>query len=121
MRIIDLVTNFAGPSCGSNSFFNFPTWYKYLPSVDGSDPSAPQISGIGDVWLIVAAVLDILLRIAAMAAVVFVIWGGVQYITSEGQAEKTAQARKTIANALIGLVLSVGAAAVVTFIAGRFN
>ena len=126
MNLLNLLDNFAGPSCGSNSFFSFPTWYKYLPSVDpvpGKPVQAcsPEISGIADVWLIAAAVLDILLRLAAIAAIVFVVVGAVQYITSEGQSEKTAQARKTIQSALIGLVISVSAAAVVSFLAGRFN
>ena len=119
--MIESIIRFAGPSCPSNGFLNFPTWYKYLPSVDGSDPCAAKISGLSDVWLIVAAVIEILLRIAAIAAIVFVVWGGVQFITSQGQPEKTAQARKTIINALGGLVLAVSAAALITFIAGRFN
>ncbi len=122
MIILNLLNHFAGPSCPADDFLGLlPPWYKYLPSVDGSVPCAPQINGIGDIWLIAAAVLDILLRLASIAAVVFIIWGGVQYITSEGQPEKTAKARSTIINSLIGLVLAVAAAALVTFIAGRFH
>lgn len=129
MTLLNLLNYFAGPPCGASGasgFFKFPTWYKYLPSVDPVpgkpvQACAPDINGIGDIWLVVAAVLEMLLRVAAIAAVVFVIWGGVQYITSQGQSEKTVQARKTITNALIGLVLAVGSAALVSFIAGRFN
>ena len=114
--------HFAGAPCSPNApLLGFPTWYQYLPSVDGSNPCAPQISKLTDIWLIAAAIIEILLRVAAIAAVVFVIWGGVTYITSQGEPDKTAQARKTIINALAGLTIAVAAAALVTFIAGRFQ
>lgn len=110
-----------GAPCGGGSLFSFPTWYRYLPSVDGSNPCTPQISGLTDIWLIVAAVIDILLRVAALAAIAMIVYGGVQFITSEGQPEKTSQARNTVINAIIGLIIAISAAAVVSFIAGRFR
>jgi type IV secretory pathway VirB2 component (pilin) len=74
-----------------------------------------------DIWLIVAAITEILLRLAALIAVIMVIVGGVSYITSQGDPNKTKQALNTIINSLIGLVISVAAATIVTFIAGRFS
>jgi hypothetical protein len=81
----------------------------------------PAITQLTDVWLIVAAVIEILLRLAALAAVALVLYGGVQYITSQGDPGKTKQARGTIVSAVIGLLISVSAATIVTFVAGQFK
>jgi hypothetical protein len=115
-----LVTHFA-LTCSGGNFLLFPAWYEYLSCQDVGGQQAPQINSINDIWLVVAAVIEILLRVAALAAVAFVIYGGVQYIISQGEPDKTSQARATILNALIGLAISVLSAAIVSFIAGRFN
>jgi ABC-type Fe3+ transport system permease subunit len=114
-------SHFAVP-CAGGSFLGFPKWYKYLDgyTVQGT-ACAPQIKQISDIWLIVAAFVEILLRIGAILAVIFVIYGGIQYITSQGEPAKTNQARQTVVNALIGLVISIGATTLVTFVAGRFK
>jgi len=110
-----------GAACDRPNFLSFPTWYAYLPrqSVDGV--CTPVAANLSDVWLIVAALISILLRVAAILAVFFVIYGGVQFVTSQGNPDATAKARTTIINALVGLLLSVTAAAMVQFVAGRFN
>ena len=102
-------------------FLSFPHWYKYLNGVEeAGNICSPRITGINDVWLILAAVLEILLRIAALAAIVFVVWGAIQMISGQGEPENYRKARQTVINALVGLVISVGATAFVSFIAGRF-
>lgn len=94
-------------------FFGFPVWWKYL-----SHPNCqPQIQSLTDVWLIVAAIIEIALRIAAMVAVIFIIYGGFSYTTSQGDPDGTSKAKSTLLNALIGLAISVTAAAIVSFIA----
>lgn len=117
----DLFINFAA-TCGGHRLLGFPTWYNYLPCTE--DPSGkliPTISSLADIWLIAMAVLDILLRLAALATIAFIVYGGVLFITSSGDPEKTAKARSTTINAVIGLIIAVGATAVVTFVAGRFK
>lgn len=99
-------------SCNTD-FFGFPTWYKYL-----SHPNCqPQITSLNDIWLIVAAIIEIALRIAAIVAVVFIIYGGFNYTTSQGDPESTAKAKSTLVNALVGLAVAVMAAVIVSFIA----
>ena len=118
--ITSLLSHFA--SCPGGGFLGFPTWYSYLDGVyDAQGACIPKINGLADIWLILAAVIEMLLRVAALAALVFVIYGGVKFITSQGESEKTAAARQTVLNALGGLVLAVSAAAVVSFVAGRFH
>jgi hypothetical protein len=119
--VASIITNFAAP-CAGGSFLGFPKWYKYLNSqtVAGGG-CAPNVTHLSDIWLIVAAFVEILLRIGGLLAIIFVIYGGIQYITSQGEPNKTNQARQTIINALVGLVISIGATTLVTFTAGRFK
>lgn len=110
----------AGDPCQGGSFFGFPAWYKYLRS---SDPTicTPALDGINDIWLIVMAIIEILLRVAILAAIIYVLIGGFKFITSRDSPDKTANARHTVFDALIGLVIAVAATALVSFVAGRFQ
>lgn len=86
--------------------------------MDGAQ-CTPVIGGLNDIWLIVAAVIEILLRLSALLAIGFVLYGGIALITSNGDPDKAAKARKTILNAVIGLVIAVVATTVVSYLAGR--
>ena len=99
-------------------FFGFPTWYKYL---EGADACEPKLVNINDIWLIALAVVEILLRIAILAAIAYILIGGFKYITSRANPDKTSQAKNTVIDALIGLIIAVTATAIVSFIAGNFN
>ncbi|MEO9179951.1 MAG: pilin [Candidatus Saccharimonadales bacterium] len=108
---------------GIGTFLNFPHWYQYLHGVNninGNSNCIPQIRALSDVWLIVAAIVEMLLRVAALAAIGFVLYGGVQYIMSQGEPDKTAKAKDTLFNALIGLAIAVTATVMVAFLAGQF-
>ncbi len=132
---MSLLTLFAkaGDACnpaGGGSFFGFPHWYEYLPGAqvltDPSNPGSqlactPRLDDFSNIWLIVAAVIEILLRVAALVAVAFVIYGGISYITSQGEPDATGRAKGTIVNALVGLAVAVMAAAIVAFIAGNLK
>jgi hypothetical protein len=74
-----------------------------------------------DVLLILLAIIDDLLIIAGLAAVVFVIYAGIRYITSQGSANETAQAQSTIIYALIGLAITVIAIPTVSYLGNRFG
>ena len=101
----------------NTDFFGFPTWYKYL-----NHPNCqPQISSLSDIWLIVAAIIEIALRVAAIVAVIFIIYAGFSYTTSQGDPDGTSKAKGALINALIGLAISVTAAAIVSFIAKSIN
>jgi ABC-type Fe3+ transport system permease subunit len=103
---------------GSPLFDILPSWYEFLPKTTSiTGQCQPSLGSIADVWLIVAAIIEILLRVAALAAVVFVIYGGVMFSTSQGSPEQTSKARTTIINALIGLLLAVSASLLVGFLA----
>ncbi len=65
--------------------------------------------------------LKIITVIAAAGAAFFLIKGGYLYIVSTGKPDVLEHAKKTIRNALIGLVLILGAAVLVNILTGAFT
>jgi hypothetical protein len=114
----------AGDACNPSggNFFGLPHWYSYLHgAVDPNGHCSPTIGSIADAWLIVAAIIEILLRIAAILAVMMIIYGAFSYVTSQGEADATKRARDTIVNALVGLAIAITSAAIIQFIAGSIS
>ncbi len=63
-------------------------------------------------------VTHIVAIIAGAVAVVIIIVAAFRFISSQGEADKTAQARQTIIGAVIGLVIIVLAQALITYVLG---
>lgn len=63
-----------------------------------------------------ADTLQLLLVISTAAAVFFLIRGGIVYITSTGKPEALEDAKKTIRNALLGLILIIAAGSLVSLL-----
>lgn len=61
----------------------------------------------------VQILLGILFGILGALALIFVIYGGLQYVYSSGEPQKAAQAKQTIIYAIIGLVIAVFAETIV--------
>jgi hypothetical protein len=108
-----LIKTFA-VTCHNTYFFGLPTWYHYLPM---NSDCTPKFTGLNDTWLVVAAIIEMLLRIAGLVAVFMVIYGGITFITSQGNPEEAKRARSTLIYALVGLLLAASAALIVSFIA----
>lgn len=114
--------HFAGAPCSGGSFFGLPPWYKYLSGTTlPTGGCAPQLTSIGDIWLIVAAVIEILLRVAALIAVGIIIYAGIEYTTSQGNPERTSRAQGTIIGAAVGLTICIFSAVLVSFVAETFK
>lgn len=64
----------------------------------------------------VEQVINIALWIVGVLAVIMLIWGGIKYATSAGDANKVTAAKNTIMYAVIGLVVALFAWAIVTFV-----
>jgi len=58
---------------------------------------------------IVTSVLNVVFPFVGIILLIMLIIGGFQYITSGGEVEQTAKARKTLTSALFGLVVVLGA------------
>jgi cytochrome bd-type quinol oxidase subunit 2 len=61
-------------------------------------------------------IVNALLVLAAVAAIIFVILGGVRYITAQGDEDAVEQAKNTIIYAIIGLIVIMLAAVIVNFV-----
>ncbi|HSX34595.1 MAG TPA: hypothetical protein VLF62_03040 [Candidatus Saccharimonadales bacterium] len=123
--IIQLVQNFA-VACKEPTFFGLPTWYHYL-NLAGKVQNDP-ITGrcefvtlhngfqVNDLALIGLAVVDILLRLSALIAIAYVMYGGFRLITAQGDSGGVKSGQQTIWNALIGLGISLAAIGGVSFL-----
>lgn len=65
------------------------------------------IAGKGTVGELAAEIISILLYIAGIVAVIMVIYGGYVYMTARGSEDQAKSGRKTLVNALIGLVIVI--------------
>lgn len=133
--MMHLFNFFAGPAaCAPRSFFGIQSWDKYLhsagyvsynPNSKACEFNVQLLSGgkldLTTVLLIGLGILDILLRLAAVVAVGFVVYGGVQYITSQGEPDRAKKALGTIINALVGLAIAVLSVSIVAFIGNRIG
>ncbi len=109
--------------CEHMLFGIFKPWYAGLPMGDNCslqlDSTGEDGSGLASfVWQIVLNVLFDLMAAASIVAVGFVIYGGYLFITSEGDPGKAAKAKKTISSAIIGLIITLLATAIINTITG---
>jgi len=70
-----------------------------------SDPNS--IVNSGNITVLLAKIVNILLYFAGIIAVIFVIIGGYRYMTAGGNEETAGKGRKTMVNAIIGLVIII--------------
>lgn len=111
-------TNFAATcQSGSAIFLGLRTWDACLEHSSGG---APKITALSDIWLIVLVLIEDAIVLGAYIAAGFVIWGGIQFIKSQGDPGQINQSKQTIFNALMGLALALASVAIVNFIAGSF-
>ena len=109
----------SGCSFSGGAFLTLPHWYQYLDGSSASGACVPVIHKLTDIWLILLAVTDMLLQLVAFIAIIIVIYGGVQILSSQGQPDKVARARTTIINALVGVAISISAAGLIAFLVGQ--
>lgn len=110
----------AAPGCPTD-VLGINTWYRGL--VDGDckvvPPSNTQPDAVNKfVWTIVLNIIQAALAVAAYVAAFFVVKGGFVYIVAAGSQDKMAEAKNTIKNALIGMVIAMASASIVNAIAG---
>ncbi|HSV94910.1 MAG TPA: hypothetical protein VLH94_03005 [Spirochaetia bacterium] len=59
--------------------------------------------------------------LGGVAFIIFLVWGGIEWLTAGGDKGKVETAQKMITNALIGLAILVGSYAITLFIQGAFK
>lgn len=117
---------FASPAAAcSDTLFGIPAWYAGLqdsacnvpfPKSNTNDSALPNF--------IIKIALNVIragLVIAGYVTLFFIIKGGFLYIIARGDPANIANAKKTLTNAIIGLVISLLSAAIVTAISGAIH
>jgi hypothetical protein len=78
-----------------------------LNSVFGGDPTLAKVFGL---------MMNVIMGVAVSLSVIFLGLGGIKYITARGDAKAAEEARTWLTNAVIGLVITLGALAVKTIV-----
>ena len=76
------------------------------------DPKVSTYIGSITTWI---------LNITGAIAVLFIIWGGILYVTSNGNKDKAEQAKQTLTYAVIGLIFVVLARVIVSLVFNTAN
>lgn len=63
-----------------------------------------------------SSILNVVMLVAALLVFAFMIWGGIEWITSGGEKSKAESARNKLTAAIIGLVIIAASYAVVTLV-----
>lgn len=79
----------------------------------GADVPDASLFGSGSIF---TNVVNVLLFIIGALSVVMLIWGGIRYTTSGGQAASVTAAKNTIMYAIIGLIVAFLAFAIVNWV-----
>jgi hypothetical protein len=69
----------------------------------------------------VVPIMQALVGIASLASVAFLVYGGFLYMTSRGAPDKLDGAKRVLKNALLGLVIVLGAATLTAILAGSVS
>ena len=79
------------------------------PTVDIGIKSLPDLFNF---------LINLVMGIGVALAVIFLVIGGIQYITSKGDQKAAETARQTLTNAVIGFIIVIGAFAIKTIVLG---
>lgn len=100
-------------------------WYDGIATGDPCTVPSDAFKGEDNikknVWLIVLNIASSVLGVVGYLAICFVIWGGYQYMLARGDPGKVERGKKTITNALIGLVICQLASTISGMIADIVN
>lgn len=100
-----------------------PTYADYDICTDSNIPDSVKkaqgcsnAKGDKELQSVVTEILKAIIAAAGLVAVIFIIIGGINYMTSAGDAQKVEKGKKTIIYAAIGLVICALAFAIVNWV-----
>ena len=79
------------------------------------DSGGDQVGGI------IKTIVEVLLMAVGAISIIMIVIGGILFALSSGDAQKAAKARSTILYAVVGLIVSIFASAIVKFVFDGFN
>ncbi len=109
-----------GGNCGMKGFLGLRPWYYGLCTGNSENDTIKEPQGDtatedmkAFVWTIILNILVDLLVIVGYASMIFIIYGGYQFIMSQGDPGKTAAGKKILTSAIVGMVISLSASVLV--------
>lgn len=81
---------------------------------------SPLCLGASELGKVITNAINFLFVVAAMMALVFLIIGGVKWLTSQGEKEGVNKARETIVAAIVGLVIIFLSYLIINFVLNLF-
>jgi len=99
------------------SFLGIPPWYRGLTNDDCSLKGPNDVGGIANyIWRIVLNVIEMAIVAAAYLSGFFILYGGFLFMTGGANPSQIERGRKTILNAVIGLVICMSAIAIINLV-----
>lgn len=112
MAVATPVVSNASAGC-EDRVLGIPPWYRGLTEGSECTIKSPDPNDLGAfIWLIVLNVVEMALVITAYVAAFFILYGGFMFLTGGAIPSQIEKARKSILNAVIGLVIALGAIAI---------
>lgn len=107
----------ASAAC-NDRLLTFPAWFRGLTTPEPDcEIESPSEKGIGRfIWKIVLNVVEFMLQLVAYISIAYIIVGGFKYMTSSGSPDGMTKAKRTITNAIVGLVISIFSVAIVNVV-----
>lgn len=100
-----------GGNCGSPSLFFLDSWASYM--CEGGEVTVNELN---DFLGLAFWAVDSLLKLVVYVAAGFIIYGGVKYMMAQGDQSSIAEAKTTVTNAVIGMIIAICAVALVQFV-----
>lgn len=69
---------------------------------------------------LVTNIFNAVLAIAGAVAVVFIVWGGIQYTLSQGDPGKIKKAKDTLLYSIVGLIIVMFSFVILNYVIGKF-
>lgn len=92
--------------------------YAAAVSTDFKDPLASTFGGANaSLANIFGLIMNVVLGVGVALTVIYLILGGIKYVTSQGDPKNTQQAREWLTNAVIGFIVVLGAFVIRTVVA----
>lgn len=114
------------PADCEKSILGIQPWYKGLTVLEGgkcniASPGTALTGGAtldlqGFIWRIALNVIGMALTAVGYIAFFFILYGGFQFLTGGNNPAQIEKARKTLLNAVVGLIISFAAIAIVNLI-----
>ena len=110
----------AADQCAAKGkILTFEPWYKGLTDADCNIKSPGAVGGIQKfIWIIVLNIVNDIFQAVGYVATGFIMYGGFLFMTSAGNPDQASRGRKTLINAIVGLVIAISAGVIINLIAG---